>query len=145
MENAPYNLITQHVISDTARKWSFSTDEIPCCGLYSSSRYMNTLQIKLRNFVGKITVQGTIDYENKQWSTINNLEYTLPDNTLDLNLNTYRTYSRGAASSGTLTAVFYGRYSYIRILVDRDYIVSTSITNSDVDAVGSIQSILLCY
>lgn len=146
MTNINYSLITQHILSDSGRKWSFISDEIPCSGLYDSSRFMNTLQIKLRNFVGKITVQGTLDIENKVWEDIQDLTYTLPNNLLGLNLNNNRTYSRGLASSGTITSVFYGRYSYIRILVDRNYIVQEQYaTNSDVDAVGSIQSIILGY
>lgn len=129
-------------------KWNESTDKLAVGGYYGSTSGLHTIAFTLRNFIGRIIVQGTLASEPSEmdWFPIkvkkdqDYLEFT--DNVI-YQVNT-DTLHRERGTTGTYAENIQGNFTYMRVLIERDYI-STNPTQEQKQIAGHIEEILINF
>ena len=134
-------------INDPDYKWNETTLPIKTAGSYTSNSCTQTIAFVLRNFVGRISVMATLDNEiNDQntWfplklSTSGDyyMEFGNTNLTNDVGTN-YQPYG----TTGTICEILKGNYTFLQIVIDRDYITATP-NDIQKSYVGCLEEILV--
>lgn len=129
-------------------KWNEKTEKMPVGGYYGSTSGLHTIAFVLRNFIGRIKIQGTLasNPTEHDWFTIKitkNDEYLEFNDNEIYNVNT-DTLHRERGSTGTFSENINGNFTYMRVLIERDYI-STNPTNEQKQIAGNIEEILINF
>lgn len=137
------------LMADTGGNWNSISEPIKGPGYTKRTNSSTTFTIAVRNFVGKIRIEGTLENSpedadvNSGWVDIlqeGTIQYPLefkPNNSL-----------YGYQTTSTIFRVLNGNFTYLRAVLERDYLKDSTINtidNADYAAVGKIELILVNY
>lgn len=131
-------------------KWNETSVKLPAGGYYGSTTGLHTFSFTLRNFVGRISVQATLanDPSEEDWFNIdfcdgkNEYIEITPEQIYDMYNSERVIYAYG--STGTFSETVVGNFTYLRIVISRDYI-STDPTDYQKINVGKLEEVLINY
>ena len=137
------------LMADTGTNWNLVSDPIKGPGYTKRSNSDTTISISVRNFVGRIRIMGTLENSTSDadlhngWFDVLEPEFIqypaayIPNNGL-----------YGVPTTSTLFKVINGNFTYLKAILERDYLKDSSIytiENSDIAAVGKVELILVNY
>ncbi|WNA15948.1 hypothetical protein XaC1_305 [Xanthomonas phage XaC1] len=130
-------------------QWNEKSVSLPAGGYYGSTTGLHTLSFTLRNFVGRISVQATLasipteeDWFNIQFGDKEDYVEITPEQIYDMYNSERVIYAYG--STGTFSKTVIGNFTYLRIVISRDYI-STEPTDYQKQSVGKLEEVLINY
>lgn len=135
--------------TNTDYHWNEKTLPLAAGGYYGSTTGLHTLAFTLRNFVGRISVQATLasNPTEEDWFF---LQFTETCG-IYLEFSEQRIYNASTdtiivntGTTGTFSETIIGNFTYLRVIIDRDYI-STNPTENQKNMAGCIEEILINF
>lgn len=134
-------------ITNPDYKWNEHTEKLAVGGYYGSTTGTHTIALVLRNFIGRIYIQGTLSSnpEDDEWFNIpiDGKEYQ-EYNDSDIYDPNRDTLIRLMGTTGTYSHNIFGNFTYMRIVIDRDYI-SLNPTDDQKRVAGKLEEILINF
>lgn len=130
-------------------KWNESSVPLPAAGYYGATSGRHTLAITLNSFIGRISVQATLasnpadeDWFNIKFcdSGLDYIEFT--DSVVYNPMRDAMITEQG--STGTFAETVIGNFTYLRIIIERDYITPVP-TDDQKNVVGKIAEALINF
>ena len=148
-------LLSAQLMQSTGDNWNVQGAIQKGVGYFGRKEGVTTVSISVRNFIGRISFEGTIENspedadQNNGWFKIDiqGNEWLEYPSVLDKSKNPADTYL-GLRTTRTVCLDLLGNFTYIRAVLDRDYLIDSKlvpITNADLSAVGGVELILMNF
>lgn len=132
-----------NLLVDMGSVINFIGPSVKAAGWYGPTEGVHTVAIRTRNLRGRITLQGTIAVtpQDADW-------FVIP-----LSDNGYLEYPRtivanpygGRGDSSTLGFTFNTNSTFLRVLVDRSYLINPFATEEFVSLFGTVDSVVVNF
>jgi len=150
-------ILSTQILSDTGTTWNIFGTPVKAAGFYGKNPPLHTVSLTCNNFVGRFFIYATLENTisdadtNNGWFPIyldpdngtEYLEFPLEKDKLKASTGIY-----GYQTSETFCQTFVGNFTFVKVLIQRDYLKNSAlqpITSSDTNSVGKISQVLINF